>query len=140
MMTVLVFVQVIFREVFNVGLQWVFELSRFFQVTMVWLGVPCLLYKKQHIRITALYDKFPETVRHMLDIFFYVIMFICVLMISVGYYHYFLALGKMVSPILSIPNMVFFSSIAIGIFFSLLVLIFKWRDQMGLSSNRKVEL
>jgi TRAP-type C4-dicarboxylate transport system permease small subunit len=138
MMTILVFIQVLLREVFDIGLQWVFELSRFFQVTMVWLGVPCLLYKKEHISITAIYDLLPQTIKKILDVLFYLIIFACVVMLSVGYYHYFMALGKMKSPILSIPNSVFFGSIAIGILFSFLVLVFKWRDQMGITSNREV--
>ncbi len=47
----LVFIQIVLREVFNIGIAWAFELSCFFQVTMVWLGAPVLLYKEKNIRI-----------------------------------------------------------------------------------------
>ncbi len=124
-MCILVFYQVIMREVFGVGISWVYEVSCFFQVTMVWLGVPILLYHNDNIRITALYAKLPEKAQKVLNVMYYLIYIICFVMICYGYYEYIQALGTVASAVLRIPNYIFYGSFIFGIVISVLVLIFK---------------
>ena len=124
----LVFIQIVFREVFNIGLQWVFEISCFLQVTMVWLGVPILLYRKTNIRISALYNVCPLILKKLLNIVYYLIYIACFLFMSLGYHNYVKSLGIMQSPVVRIPNYIFFGSFFFGITMSILVLIIRARD------------
>lgn len=124
-MCLLVFYQVIMREVFGVGIAWVYEMSCFFQISMVWLGVPILLYHNDNIRITALYTKFPISVQKALNVLYYIIYVICFIMMCTGYYYYLTSIGSMTSVVMRIPNYIYFGSFAFGIAISVLVLIFK---------------
>ncbi len=124
-MCILVFYQVIMREVFGVGIPWVYELSCFFQITMVWLGVPILLYRNDNIRITAIYTKLPEFFQKFLNVLYYIIYIVCFAMICYGYYEYIKSLATVSSAVLHIPNYVFYGSFVFGISISVLVLIFK---------------
>ncbi len=138
-MCLLVFWQVAMRELFGIGIQWVYEASCFFQVTMVWLGVPILMYRDENIRITALYNKFPRALKQVAHIIYYLIYVACFAMLCVAYYSYIDSLGAMKSTILRIPNSVFFGSIGLGIFMSVGVILYRTKSLLTVGDDHPGE-
>lgn len=137
LMSILVFFQLALREVLGIGIQWVFEISCFFQITMVWFGVPVLLYNDNHIKITALYDKFPCALKKAFDILSFVVVVACFIFLSIGYYQYIVNIGATKSPVLRIPNYVYYFSSFFGIFTSVVVLVYKV-CKIGIQNKEKV--
>jgi TRAP-type C4-dicarboxylate transport system permease small subunit len=58
-MTALVFVQIVFRYVFNVPLGWSEEMARFSFVWVSFLGASALMQVREHINVTVFLDRFP---------------------------------------------------------------------------------
>ena len=98
----LVFLQVILREVFLIGVQWVYEWSCFMQVTLVWLGMPILLYSDKLLSVTALYNTFPTIIKRVLDVLRYLILLCCTGFMTYGYVLYVKNLGIMKSPVVGL--------------------------------------
>jgi TRAP-type C4-dicarboxylate transport system permease small subunit len=130
LITILLFGQVIIREIFNVGLQWVYELSCMLQVTMIWLGLPSLLYHEEDIKITVLYDIAPPIIKKGLKILSYFVILSSVIMISGGYVLYMDKLAFTKSAAMRMPNYIFFGSFPFGIIMIILVLIFKTKSML----------
>ncbi len=66
-MSVLIFVQVLMRYVFNNSLSWSEELSRYLLIWMVNIGISYAVKKKCHVRITALDSVFPTAAKKVLE-------------------------------------------------------------------------
>jgi TRAP-type C4-dicarboxylate transport system permease small subunit len=58
-MTVLVFLQIVFRYVFNVPLGWSEEMARFSFVWVSFLGASALMQLREHINVRVFLDRFP---------------------------------------------------------------------------------
>lgn len=125
LMSMLVFLQVILRELFSIGIQWAYELSCFMQITMVWLGMPILLMKDSNIQITMIYDKSPAKIKRLLDFLKYLILVCCAGFLAWGYVLYVQNLGIMKSAVLRLPNYIFYGSMILGITMMVAVLLFK---------------
>lgn len=132
--TVLMFGQVFVREIFNTGVQWVYELSCMLQVSMVWLGIPALLYRNENIAITILYNVLPGYVKRLINVITYGVIVTSVYFMTYGYVLYIKKLALTKSPALRIPNYLFFWAFPIGIVMIILVLIFKTKMILGLES------
>ena len=105
------------------------------QVTMVWLGVPILLYKDSNIQITALYNVCPRPVKRALDLLRYGIYLCCAGFMAYGYVLYVENLGIMKSSVLRMPNYVFFGSMAFGISMTVLVMLMKARKLLKMEKT-----
>lgn len=51
--------EVLLRSLFNVSLNWSYELARILMIWMVYIGAVELTYRRKHINITLLEDRFP---------------------------------------------------------------------------------
>lgn len=76
-MTVAVFLQVLFRYLFDTPLSWSEELSRFAFVWVCFLGAAVLVRGNQHIRVTIVEDVVPFRVRVVLRVLQYLGALIC---------------------------------------------------------------
>jgi len=123
MMTFVVFAQVVLREVFKIGIQWAFELACFFQVTLVFLGMPVLLYKKSNISVSLLLDKLPPKGKQLLNIIGYLVAVFSVDVMAYGFYLYITKAGSFTTATLQMPNYLFFFSAGIGIALSIVALL-----------------
>ena len=130
----LVFLQVILREVFLIGVQWVYEWSCFMQVTLVWLGMPILLYGDKLLSVTALYNIFPTIIKRVLDVLRYLILLCCTGFMTYGYVLYVKNLGIMKSPVVGFPNWVFYGSMFFGLVMTILVLILNAKKLLRLEA------
>lgn len=56
----IIFIQVIFRYVFNNSLSWAEELTRYIMLYLIWIGTAYGVKEEAHIRITFLQQRFSE--------------------------------------------------------------------------------
>ena len=56
--TLIIFMQIIMRSVFNSSLTWSEELTRYIFIWQIWLGVSIAQKQKQHIRVELLFSIF----------------------------------------------------------------------------------
>ncbi len=133
--TILLFGQVLIREIFSIGLQWVYELSCMLQVTMIWLGLPSLLYKGEDIKISIIYDLAPPIIKKGLKILSYLVILSSVVMISIAYVMYMDKLAFTKSAAMRMPNYIFFGSFPFGIIMIILVLIFKTKSMLKMNTS-----
>lgn len=62
-MTLLIFVQVVMRYVFNNSLSWSEELARYVFIWLIYIGISYGCKLRKHIKIDAALDLFPKKVR-----------------------------------------------------------------------------
>ncbi|MFI3257188.1 MAG: TRAP transporter small permease subunit [Spirochaetales bacterium] len=122
----LVFFQIVIREVFSVGVAWIYEIARFFQVTLVYLGVPILLRRNENVQILVIYDALPPKVQKILAMIQFIICFITVALLMISNYFFLSSFYNVKTATLGIPNIVFFFSTAVGLIISFLVLVEKF--------------
>jgi len=68
MATLLCFVEVVRRAVFNSPTQWAEELIRYIVIFAVFIGISSVTKKNEHIRMSVLIDLFSERKRRIIDI------------------------------------------------------------------------
>jgi TRAP-type transport system small permease protein len=84
LITVVVFVQVVFRYVLELPLSWSEEVARFGFVWLVFLGAGLLTRMGDHIRVSSFLDAFPERLRDVLAIVIEIAIVLCGLIYFVG--------------------------------------------------------
>ncbi|MCX5733793.1 MAG: TRAP transporter small permease [candidate division NC10 bacterium] len=62
-MTVTVFLQIVFRYVFNIPLGWSEEMARFSFVWVSFFGASALMRVREHVNVTVFVDNFPPRLR-----------------------------------------------------------------------------
>ncbi len=84
--TILLFIQVIMRFVFNNSLSWSEELARYIFIWEIWLGSSITYREDKHIKVEFLYDIFKgEKARAVIDIIANLILLVfCVVMVWQG--------------------------------------------------------
>ncbi len=134
-MVVLVFGQVVFREAFKVGVHWLYELALFFQVSLVFMGVPVLVHKKGDIAITVLTDAVAPRYRRWFELGSMMVIAFCSVLVFAGYFLYIHRFGSVLTPTLKMPASLFFGAVPIGFALNSVVLFhqslswFNTRDQ-----------
>ena len=79
--TVTITAQIFFRYFLRNPLRWAEELSMFLLPWIVFIGTSALLKIGGHIKVTVIYDKFPERVRVVMDVIVDVLMIYILLML-----------------------------------------------------------
>ncbi len=67
-MTVVLFLQVVSRYVFNLSISWSEELSIFLMIWLTYFGASIAVRKRQHLRITMLTDLLPRGATKIVDV------------------------------------------------------------------------
>jgi len=67
-MTIIIWIQVIMRYVFNVGLPWAEEIAKFLMVWSAMLGAAVVLIENGHISVNFLYERIPLNFRRWVKI------------------------------------------------------------------------
>lgn len=67
--TIIVFLNVVLRYVFNASLHWVDELARYLFIWLIWIGADFALREKRHLRIGMIADLLKGRARVALEIF-----------------------------------------------------------------------
>lgn len=114
-LSVVVFLQVLFRYVFNYPLAWTEELSRFLLIWIVLLGAAIGIKRKSHFSVDIVFKKFPEKLQQYLqfaiDIFLFILIFD--VMVLNGVYLTDLTL-RQISPALHIRVSYVYSAVLVG--------------------------
>lgn len=117
---VALFAQVVFRFVFNTGLTWSEELSRYLQIWVIFLGSSIIFKEGRHLKLTFFVDILPEKVRRVIDtvnqlfliFFFALIMYHSVPLIKV--------VRKQLTPAMEISTAWVYLSLSVGAFFMMI--------------------
>lgn len=120
-MSILIVVQVVGRNLFDLGMPWADELSRFCGVALVFLGVPLLALRGVHVAVDMVPMMLPPAGRRICGL-------VCELMV-LGFaaislwsvYRFLSRAWKFATPTLGIPNWVYYAPAAIAM--ALLVVI-----------------
>jgi TRAP-type mannitol/chloroaromatic compound transport system permease small subunit len=67
--------EVVMRYAFNRPTLWVFDMSYFLSSLVVSLGAAYTLQRKGHVSVDVFYERFPERVRALIDVTFYLLLF-----------------------------------------------------------------
>lgn len=119
----LVFGQVVFRQLFSVGAHWLYELAAFFQVSLVFIGAPVLVHNRSNVAISALTDAVSPRRRKQLYLVTMLSIAFCSVLMVVSYILYVRRFGWVLTPTLKMPAKFFFISVAIGYALNGLVLV-----------------
>lgn len=80
--TLIIFLQIILRYVFNSPLMWAEELARIMFVWIVYMGAPIVVKRKANIEVDYLVQYLPYIAKRYLKITFYVIMSLFLLFVA----------------------------------------------------------
>jgi TRAP-type C4-dicarboxylate transport system permease small subunit len=83
-MTVAVFLQILFRYVFNIPLGWSEEMARFSFVWVSFFGASALMRVREHINVSVFVDRFPPRLRTVAVFLANICALICVYFFLVG--------------------------------------------------------
>ena len=107
LMSLLIVVQVVGRNLFDLGMPWADELSRFCGVALVFLGVPFLALRGAHVAVDMVPTMLPPLGRR-ICILIAELMMLAFAAISVWAIYAFLSRAwKFATPTLGIPNWVY---------------------------------
>lgn len=67
-MLMVLLLQIISRYIFNSPVIWTDEITTLLQVSLAFLGIGYGIRKKSHVELSGFYDRFPETVQHIITI------------------------------------------------------------------------
>lgn len=121
LMSVLVIVQIVGRNVFATGTPWADELARFCGVSLVFLCIPVLALRGQHVAVDMVPMMLPPAGRRAFAIVgeLMVLSFACIMVWAL--YAFLGRAWKFATPTLGIPNWVLYAPAAIA--FGLLALV-----------------
>ena len=113
-MSLLIFIQVIFRYVLNHSIYWSEEVGRYLLIWITFLGASVGFRRKAHVGIDFLYQKVSEPIKR----YFKVVIEIFILLLSFIMFFYGIKLSIFVrmqlSPALFLPMSIPYSSVAVG--------------------------
>ncbi|WP_051341445.1 TRAP transporter small permease [Azospirillum halopraeferens] len=114
LMTGLVVAQVAGRNLFNQGMAWADELARFSGIALVFLAIPVLALRGQHVAVDLLARALPARGRRAIGIVNELLVFaLCGLTLYA--LHAFLGrAGGFVTPALGMPNWLFYAPVVAG--------------------------
>jgi len=115
LMSLLIVAQVLGRNLFNLGMPWADELSRFCGVALVFLGVPLLAVRGSHVAVDMVPSMLPVAGRRAcaLTVESMVLAFGVVSVWSI--YAFLSRAWKFATPTLGIPNWVYYAPAAIAL-------------------------
>jgi TRAP-type C4-dicarboxylate transport system permease small subunit len=119
----LIVLQVGARNFFDMGMPWADELARYCGVALVYLCVPILAMRGQHVAVDMVPALLPPRVRRVALIGGELCTLAFAALVLWGLQSFLVRAGKFTTPALGIPNWVFYAPAAIGILLLLLVTI-----------------
>lgn len=113
--------QVVGRNLFDAGLPWADELARFCGVAIVFLCIPLLALRGQHVAVDMVPMMLPEGARRWAGALSELLVLVFAALTLWGLYAFLGRAWKFATPTLGIPNWVFYAPAVIG--FALLAVI-----------------
>ena len=112
--TALIMAQIASREIFNVGLSWADELARYAGLTVIFMGVPTLLARDEHVKVDMFLNMMPARRRRFFNITNDALMVVFAAMFLVAGWQFMQRAAQFSTPALGMPNLIFYMPAAIG--------------------------
>lgn len=112
--TGLVVMQVAARNFWQQGLAWADELARYGGLGIVFLAIPLLLLRKQHIAVDMISSRLNAPGKRVLLAMNQLIVLVFCGFFMVGGYAFLQRAGKFTTPALSMPNLLFYLPAMVG--------------------------
>ena len=121
--TALIMAQIVAREIFVTGLSWADELSRYAGLTVIFMGVPALLARDEHVKVDMFLNMMPARPRRFFAIMNDVLMVVFGAMFLIAGWQFMQRAARFATPALGMPNLVFYMPAILGMTLMLLVAI-----------------
>ena len=121
--TALIMLQIVAREVFVAGVSWADELARYAGLTVIFMGVPALLARDEHVKVDMFLNMMRPRARHFFIVTNDVLMVVFGAMFLVAGWQFMQRAARFATPALGMPNLVFYLPAIIGMTLMLLVAI-----------------
>jgi TRAP-type C4-dicarboxylate transport system permease small subunit len=121
--TGLIMAQIVAREVFVTGLSWADELARYAGLTVIFMAVPALLARNEHVKVDMFLEMMPPRPRRFFGVTNDILMVVFAAMFLVAGYQFMQRAARFSTPAIGMPNLVFYLPAAIGMTLLLLVAI-----------------
>lgn len=123
LMTVIVLMQIIFREFFNISIFWTFEVSSFMFTWIIFLGAAIGFMRKSHFSISLMVEKFSPKIRKFFDNFVIIVVTIFLVVVIKYGWDLMISTRYQISPSLRVPMSIIYSVIPFG---SSIMLLYLW--------------
>jgi TRAP-type C4-dicarboxylate transport system permease small subunit len=121
--TALIMVQIAAREIFVAGLSWADELARYAGLTIIFMGLPALLARDEHVKVDMFLNMMVEPIRRRLNIANDVLMVVfCAMFIYAGWL-FLQRASRFSTPALGMPNLIWYLPAIVGMLLMLLVAV-----------------
>lgn len=120
MMTTLVTLQIVGRELFNLGLPSVEELARWSGLCLVYFTVPLLFLEGRHVRVDMFLAKINDRSRRLIDLLIEMLTVAFTLVFLTGGWLFMQRAGQFSTPALGMPNLLFYAPVLFGMALSML--------------------
>jgi len=121
--TGLIMLQIVAREIFVAGISWADELARYAGLAVIFLGVPALLVRDEHVKVDMFLNMMPPRTRHFVMITNDLLMVLfCAMFIYAGWL-FLQRASRFSTPALGMPNLIWYMPAIIGMLLMLLVAI-----------------
>ena len=121
--TALIMLQIVAREVFVAGVSWADELARYAGLTVVFMGVPALLARDEHVKVDMFLNMMRPRARHFVSVTNDVLMVVFGAMFLVAGWQFMQRAARFATPALAMPNLIFYLPAIVGMTLMLLVAI-----------------
>lgn len=121
--TGLIMAQIVAREIFVTGLSWADELSRYAGLTVIFMAVPALLARNEHVKVDMFLDMMSARPRRFFNIMNDLLMVAFAAMFLVADWYFMQRAARFSTPALGMPNVIFYLPATIGMILLLLVAI-----------------
>jgi TRAP-type C4-dicarboxylate transport system permease small subunit len=115
--------QIVAREIFVAGLSWADELSRYAGLTVIFMGVPALLARDEHVKVDMFLNMMRPRRRRFFTIMNDMLMVVFGAMFLVAGWQFMQRAARFATPALGMPNLIFYLPAIIGMTLMLLVAI-----------------
>jgi TRAP-type transport system small permease protein len=112
--TALIMTQIVAREIFVAGLSWADELARYAGLTVIFMGVPTLLARDEHVKVDMFLNMMPARPRRFFNITNDALMVVFAAMFLVAGWQFMQRAAQFSTPALGMPNLIFYMPAAIG--------------------------
>lgn len=125
LMAVLIVVQVVARNLFDLGLPWADELARFCSIGLVFLSIPALVVRHQMVAVTMVPDMMGDRARRAMHVAQELATLAFAGFTLWGFAAFLPRAGKFLTPAMGMPNWGYYAPALIGTLFIACAAIFR---------------
>jgi len=124
-MTLLIAIQVVSRNFFNMGLPWADELARFTGLGLVFFTIPRLQYQGKHIAVDIFSSRLTGVVGRIAGIINEVAVLALLVLMLISFNSFLQRAAHFATPATGMPNWVFYAPALIGIVVCTLITVLR---------------